>query len=111
MDHDTPSVEDGRSALWGPIIKRYQRQVVLSLLAQGHRYDQAIGITQKTWARLIQQRAEGKLREMKFPGLAIRQARFLALDEHRRNQRTPELLPMEGSDIDTVVDPNANPEV
>src|SRR5262249_49485150 len=34
--------------------------------------------------RLIEQHAKGALGELDFPGLAIRQARFLALNEHAR---------------------------
>lgn len=37
-----------------------------------------------TWTRLIEQHAKGKLDELELPGLAIRQARFLALNEHQR---------------------------
>jgi len=37
-----------------------------------------------TWTRLIEQYAKGKLAELELPGLAIRQARFLALNEHQR---------------------------
>ena len=37
-----------------------------------------------TWTRLIEQHAKGALPELELPGLAIRQARFLALNEHQR---------------------------
>ena len=37
-----------------------------------------------TWTRLIEQHAKGVLDQLELPGLAIRQARFLALNEHQR---------------------------
>ena len=62
-----------------------------------------------TWTRLIEQHAKGALAELDFPGLAIRQARFLALNSHQRDRTelrvlaaVPEAAPQPG--VDRVVD-------
>ena len=69
---------------WNRIIKRWDQRVLLSLLSMGLRIDRAKEIAQTTWMRLVEQHRHGKLEELEFPGLALAQARFLALDELRR---------------------------
>jgi RNA polymerase sigma-70 factor (ECF subfamily) len=69
---------------WNLIIKRWDHRVLVSLLAMGLRVDRAKEIAQTTWMRLIEQHRSGKLDELEFPGLALAQARFLALDELRK---------------------------
>lgn len=56
----------------------------MSLLAMGLRPDAARELCQSTWARLIEQHARGALERLELPGVAIRQARFLALDFMRK---------------------------
>ena len=69
---------------WDDAIRQHDRRVFLSVLALGLSPDRAREVTQMTWTRLIEQYAKGKLAELELPGLAIRQARFLALNEHQR---------------------------
>ena len=69
---------------WDARIREHDRRVLLSLLAMGMRPDRARELCQSTWIRLIEQDRQGQLGHLSFPGLAIRQARFLALDEIRR---------------------------
>lgn len=69
---------------WDAAIRQHDRRVYLSVLALGLAPDRAREIAQAAWARLIEQRARGALGELELPGLAIRQARFLALNELRR---------------------------
>jgi RNA polymerase sigma-70 factor (ECF subfamily) len=73
------------AALWEERIRTHDHVVVVSLLALGLRPDRAREIAQATWLRLMEQEAAGALAEVELPGLAIRQARFLALDAIRRD--------------------------
>ena len=74
---------DDRDA-WGALIARHDHRVVLSLVARGIRIGQAREIAQQTWLRLIAQQRAGRLDRLELPGLAIRQAAFLAGDAARR---------------------------
>ena len=69
---------------WADHIARYDRKVVVALLARGIALEHAKELAQEAWLRLIEQQRAGKLREIKLPGLAIRQALFLAKDRSRR---------------------------
>jgi RNA polymerase sigma-70 factor (ECF subfamily) len=70
--------------VWDDAIREHDRRVYLSVLALGLPPDRAREVTQMTWTRLIEQHAKGKLAELELPGLAIRQARFYALNEYHR---------------------------
>src|SRR5690349_12674266 len=73
---------EGRSAeAWSSLIRAHQQRVVLSLVAAGFSYDRAGELANETWARLMEKDRQGGLREIKLPGLAIVQARYLAWDE------------------------------
>jgi RNA polymerase sigma factor (sigma-70 family) len=76
---------------WELVIAQHDRRVLLMLLAMGLRVDEAKELAQATWLRLIEQEARGALGRLDFPGLALKQARFLALDELRRRGRTQPL--------------------
>ncbi len=73
------------AALWGERVRAHDHTVLVSLYALGLRPDRAREIAQATWLRLIEQDAAGALGVIELPGLAIRQARFLALDAIRRD--------------------------
>lgn len=72
--------------LWDDAIRRHGHRVYVSVLALGLPPDRAKEIVQATWTRLMEQHAAGTLTELDFPGLAIRQARFLALNEMQRRK-------------------------
>ena len=72
--------------VWDDAIRRHDRRVYLSVLAMGLPPDRAREVVQATWTRLMEQHAAGALVELEFPGLAIRQARFLALNELQRRK-------------------------
>lgn len=72
--------------LWDDAIRRHGHRVYVSVLALGLAPDRAREIVQATWTRLMEQHAAGALVELDFPGLAIRQARFLALNELQRRK-------------------------
>ena len=71
-------------SVWDDAIRLHDRRVYLSVLALGLPPDRAREVTQQAWTRLMEQHAQGKLDQLELPGLAIRQARFLALNEHQR---------------------------
>src|SRR5207253_11073123 len=73
-------------------IRRHDRRVYLSVLALGLPPDRAREIAQMTWTRLMEQHAKGALGELDFPGLAIRQARYLALHDHARTRTEKRVL-------------------
>lgn len=69
---------------WPELIGRHDHKVFISLLALGIPPDRARELAQATWTRLLEQYTRGGLAQLELPGLAIRQARFLALDDLRR---------------------------
>jgi RNA polymerase sigma-70 factor (ECF subfamily) len=73
-------------APWSAIVRSHDRRVWLSLLALGLGPDRAREIAQTTWTRLIEKYGAEKLSDLQLPGLAIAQARFLALDDLRRTE-------------------------
>ena len=80
---------------WEGLIARHDQVVVLALLSRGLRIHEAREIAHDAWARLFEQRQAGKLPTLELPGLAIRQALFLAADflrARRRNGALPETL-------------------
>src|ERR1051325_3315081 len=79
MQTKTPEV-------WSDAIRRHDQRVYVSVLALGLAPDRAREIVQQTWTRLMEQHAAGALTELEFPGLAIRQARFLALNDMQRRK-------------------------
>ena len=97
-----------RPEVWDDAIRRHDRRVYLSVLALGLTPDRAREVVQAAWTRLMEQHASGALTELEFPGLAIRQARFIALNELQRRKiemrvlsSVPESLPAPG--VDRVV--------
>jgi RNA polymerase sigma-70 factor (ECF subfamily) len=94
---------------WSQIVQEHQHTVLLSLLALGLSIDRARDLTNQTWARLLDQQDKGRLEEMSFPGLAVRQARFLALDSFKREKREAEAMETIGAST-SLVAPGASPE-
>lgn len=79
-------------ALWDDAIRRHDRSVYLSVLALGLAPERAREIAQSAWTKLMEKHAEGALTELELPGLAIRQARFLALTELERGRTEKRVL-------------------
>ncbi|WP_394835103.1 hypothetical protein LVJ94_52255 [Pendulispora rubella] len=78
--------------LWNELIASHDRSVFLALLAMGLAPDRARDLAQRTWLTLMERHREGKLASLELPGLAIRQAQFLARDEGRQQVRQRTLL-------------------
>jgi RNA polymerase sigma factor (sigma-70 family) len=72
---------------WDEAFRTHQHHVVISLVAAGVRPDRAVDLAQATWTRLMEQDRAGKLAEVRLPGIALAQARLLALEERRREVR------------------------
>lgn len=89
--------------LWDDAVRRHDRRVYLSVLALGLMPERAREITQAAWTRLIEQHQRGALDEIELPGLAIRQARFLAFNELSRTR-------VENRVLAAVPDPPAAPD-
>jgi RNA polymerase sigma-70 factor (ECF subfamily) len=87
--------------------------VRLSLLACGVPLDAADDLVQETWTRLVAQQRAGRLRELRLPGLAIRQARWLAREAARTGSRREGLVGRQleiGGELDEVGEKD-DPEV
>lgn len=112
-----PARTDG---VWDDAIRRFDRQVYLSVLALGLPPDRAREISQSAWTKLIERHASGALAELELPGLAIRQARFLGLNELQRTKvekRVLAAVPDDGAapialaiDVERQVDSRARVE-
>jgi RNA polymerase sigma-70 factor (ECF subfamily) len=89
--------------LWDDAIRRHDRRVYLSVLALGLAPERAREVTQAAWTRLIEQHKRGALDDIELPGLAIRQARFLAFNELARTRTESRVLA-------AVPDPPASPD-
>lgn len=74
----------GDRSAWNELISRHNRRVLLSLIAHGVLPAQAREMAQEAWLRLITQADAKKLDRLELPGLAIRQALFLARSEQRK---------------------------
>ena len=93
---------------WDVAIRTHDRRVYLSVLALGIAPDRARELVQAAWTRLIEQHAKGALDKLELPGLAIRQARFLALSDHKRDRTFVRVLaavpdPADPPSVDRVV--------
>ncbi len=75
----TPSATD-----WQDAARQHHRRVLATVLAMGVRADRAEEVVQATWSTLIEAEGAGRLARVELPGLALTQARFLALHELRR---------------------------
>lgn len=69
---------------WDALVRAHRRRVLVSVLALGLPLAAAEDVVQDAWARLYERWQAGALDRIEMPGLAITQARFLALDALRR---------------------------
>src|SRR5687768_13665359 len=71
-------------------------------------FDVAEDLVGETWARLLERRRAGDLPRFEMPGLAIAQARFLALDALRKQGRAARARELEREQarkpLDTLID-------
>lgn len=74
----------GDRAAWNTLVSRYGERVVLALIADGVPPVQAREFAQEAWMRLMEASDRGGLKFLQLPGLAVRQAQFLARTEARK---------------------------
>lgn len=98
------SARAGDREAWNELIARHNRRVVLVLMGAGLPPQQARDVAQEAWLRLIRQADAGKLERLQLPGLAVRQALFLARSEARKPGAAVEL---DASAAPTVESPEA----
>jgi DNA-directed RNA polymerase specialized sigma24 family protein len=105
------------AGVWDDAIRKFDRQVYLSVLALGLGPERAREISQAAWTKLIERHATGALAELELPGLAIRQARFLGLNELQRSKvekrvlaAVPDEAPPASIDVERQVDSRAQVE-
>jgi RNA polymerase sigma-70 factor (ECF subfamily) len=90
-----------RSAVdWDDALRVHNARVVASLLAMSVSIEHAEELASQTWARLIEQERKGQLGEVRLPGLAIVQARFLALNWLKAQKREADLPADVAIDVD-----------
>lgn len=94
----------GDNRAWSTLVARHNHRVVVALLAWGVRADRAQDLAQATWLRLLEQQRRGALHALELPGLAVAQARFLALEEARRRGVATRLVD-DGEAFGSVPDP------
>jgi RNA polymerase sigma-70 factor (ECF subfamily) len=95
---------------WAQAIAVHQHRVVLSLVAAGFSFERASDLANEAWARLIEKDRAGALGELKLPGLAIVQARYLAWDERRREAMQARHHQAAAAGEELLVDRNPDPE-
>ncbi len=81
---DVPNIE-APSIDWDDAMQKYGRRVVVSLIAKGALPERAKELAQDAWFRVIQNHRQGRLSEVKLPGVVIKQAAFLWQDDRRRS--------------------------
>jgi RNA polymerase sigma factor (sigma-70 family) len=96
---------------WQLLIERHHHRVVLGLVASGFEFDRARDLANEAWVRLMEKDRTSGLGELKLPGLAIVQARFLAWDERRRESMRTRHQPGDSpGGEELVVDRQPSPE-
>jgi RNA polymerase sigma-70 factor (ECF subfamily) len=92
---------------WDGAVRVHGARVVASLLALSIPLDAADELASQAWERLIERERAGQLEEVKLPGLAIKQARFLGFDWLRARKRSAEVplpeLPAAGDPERTLI--------
>jgi len=91
---------------WGEIARRHTHRVVVSLLAQGVPLESAEDLTQEVWILLLRKQREGRLQQLRLPGLAIAQAGWLAREAGRTRRRRDAIIGITGSEPADVHDPS-----
>lgn len=76
--------DDSASHPWSAWAATHGRLVWLRILRHGVAPERAKELAQEVWEGLFRRWREGELQEISMPGLALRQADFLALSERRK---------------------------
>jgi RNA polymerase sigma-70 factor (ECF subfamily) len=98
---------EGDRQAWSELIARHERRVLLSLLAAGVAPAQAREFAQEAWLMLLNRAKARRLQYLQLPGLAIRQALYLARAQGRR----PDARVADPAEAPEELDPAATPEL
>ena len=82
---------DGETDAWGDLFRRYERRVVVALLAHGLSLDESKDAAQDAWIHLLEHARAGRLARIELPGLAVRQALFFHASKRQTEHRRGEL--------------------
>jgi|GEM_PF-1470195 len=88
---DAATIEAARTGdrrAWSDIVRRYHTLVLSIFLGYAIVRPRALELTQDVWFKLYLRARQGLLKVLTLPGLAVREARFRAIDELRGTQRT-----------------------
>ncbi|MBX7117045.1 MAG: sigma-70 family RNA polymerase sigma factor [Myxococcaceae bacterium] len=91
---------------WQGLMAQHNHSVVLALLARGVPLNQAKELAHDAWTRLFEAHLAGKFSGLALPGLAIRQALFLAATQRKARRWTA--VPVE--DAAQLADYHATPD-
>lgn len=99
-----PTLEEralhGDREAWSTLIERHDRCVVAFLMCRGASRPQARDLAQDTWLRLMERQLQGRLNEIRLPGLALHTAKFLLSNaRQKRREDLPDRWPP--SDVST----------
>ncbi len=94
---------------WGQAYDTHHHTVVLALIANGVRLDEARELAHDAWARIFEQVSTDRLESIELPGLVIRQAFFL-LAESRRRHSTRAQRDLRVEEAMSVADQQPSPE-
>ena len=98
----------GDRAAWDQLYRLHDRCVLFSLLGRGVPMARAQELCQAAWARAIARSDEGRLTELKLPGLLITIARRMAIDAWRSQRH--EHLWTDDDEMDRALDGGVLPE-
>lgn len=92
MDGSSLTATSLAPADWEQLIRVHRQSVLLSLLASGVRPSRAKELVHEAFSLLFEKWSAGRLDVLSLPGLAIAQARFLALADGRLARAAAESL-------------------
>ena len=98
----------GDRAAWDQLYRLHHRRVLLSLLGRGVPMARAQELCQAAWARAMARSDEGRLGELKLPGLLVTMARRMAIDAWRSQRH--EHLWADDDEMDRALDGGVLPE-
>ena len=97
---DPATVEAARTgdrAAWSTVVARYHTRVVSIFIGYAIAHARATELSQDVWLKLFLRARQGLIEVLSLPGLAIREARYRALDELRGLRRSGPV-----ADLDSV---------
>jgi RNA polymerase sigma-70 factor (ECF subfamily) len=95
---DPATVEAARTGdrrAWSVVIRRYQTLILSIFMGFSIAHPRAVEMGQELWLKLYLRARKGLIEILTLPGLAVREARFRALDELRGQRRAGPMIDLE----------------